>query len=263
MCRFGPRLPSGRVSGRHPVEGIGRPRGRVSAGLPSGSHHGPFGNIDEIGRRGWRPATAGRPAGVADAHRARHGCVMFLGACMPPWVAQPDQDQPPGQSNQPETDQAVNQDRGQRPAGPHPGSGQRQAERPLGDPEPAGGDGEALRSNPRAISQQEIVPGHRGPDGEDAHGQHPRAGQPVPHRQDDHHRPARQGKLQLTQPPGPDPDDLAGIGHRPARQPGSAPQRPHGGPLQRTPQPRPPRGHGHPDQNSRGEHTAGNGHRRG
>jgi len=63
MCRFGARLPSGRVSGRHPVGGMGR-RGRASTGLPRGSHHGPFGKIEGITRTD--PAVARRPQPFAD-----------------------------------------------------------------------------------------------------------------------------------------------------------------------------------------------------
>jgi hypothetical protein len=92
---------------------------------------------------------------------------------------QPQQDQPSGECDEPEAGQPVEQYRGQGLAGAQPGGDQGQAERSLGDPEPAGRDVQALRGDARAVDQQQVVPGHGGAGGADAYGQDRRVGQPV------------------------------------------------------------------------------------
>jgi hypothetical protein len=140
-----------------------------------------------------------------------------------PCAAQPEENQPSGERNQPETGEAVEQHRGQCLAGAQPGGDQGEAEGSFGDSKAAGCDVEALRGDSRAVDQQQVVPGHGGAGGADAHGKDRCIGEPVGQGQAGHHHPARRGKLERAQPLSPGPDGLTGIVDVPVQQPGPMP----------------------------------------
>ena len=175
---------------------------------------------------------------------------------------QPEHHQPPGQRDQPEAGEAVEQHGCHSLAGTQPGRDQGQAERSLGDPQAAGRDVETLRGDTRAVGQQKIVPGDGGAGGADAHGEDRRVGEPVGQGQAGRRYPAGRGKLERTQSLRPGPDGPAGIGGRPTQHPGSLPEHPSGWALERVAQPRAAHGHDRRDEDGCGEHTAGHGDRR-
>ena len=81
-------------------------------------------------------------------------------------------------------------------AGAQPGGDQGEAEGSFGDSEAAGCDVEALRGDSRAVDQQQVVPGHSGAGGADAHSEDCCVGEPVGQGQAGHRDPARRRKLE-------------------------------------------------------------------
>src|SRR3984957_9393947 len=67
------------------------------------------------------------------------------------------EDQPADECDQPEAGKAVKEHGSQRLAGAHAGGHEGQAESPLGHPEAAWRDVEALRGDPRAVDKQEVI----------------------------------------------------------------------------------------------------------
>jgi hypothetical protein len=88
-------------------------------------------------------------------------------------------DDPAGQDDEPEVHQPVGDHRGQRPGAGQPAGGQRRGQRQLDQAEPAGREAGAADRGSGAVGEQQPVPRHRLPGGEDSEREGGAVGHPV------------------------------------------------------------------------------------